>query len=68
MSAELMPVLLSAITIFKIFMTQREELCKEFPKLSPWLKVGLKWSKKYYSLMNDTDTYIVTMGEFFIIS
>ena len=49
-------------------MMQWEELDKEFPKLSCWIEVGLKWAKKYYNLMDDTNMYIVTMGEFFIIS
>src|ERR1700743_357086 len=68
MSAESMPVLSSAVTIFEIFMTEWEELGKEYPKLSPWINIGLKWAKKYYRLMDDTDAYIVTMGEFFILS
>jgi hypothetical protein len=68
MSAESMPVLSSAIAIFKIFMSEWEDLAKKFKKLVPWIKVGLRWAKKYYNLMNDTDTYIITMGEFFILS
>jgi hypothetical protein len=68
MSAESMPVLSSAVAIFEIFMTEWEELGKEYPKLSPWINIGLKWAKKYYRLMDDTDAYIVTMGEFFILS
>jgi hypothetical protein len=68
MLAESMPVLSSAIAIFKIFMSEWEDLAKEFEKLVPWIKVGLRWAKKYYNLMDDTDTYIITMGEFFILS
>ena len=68
MSAELMPVLLSAVVIFKIFMSQWEELGKKFKRLMPWINVGLNWAKKYYKFMDDTDVYIVTMGEFFILS
>jgi hypothetical protein len=68
MSAESMPVLSSAVAIFKIFMSEWEDLAKKFKKLVPWIKVGLRWAKKYYNLMNDTDAYIITMGEFFILS
>ena len=46
-------------------MSQWEELHKQFPKLKPWITVGLKWARKYYDLMDNTDVYIVTMGEFF---
>ena len=68
MSAESMPVLSSAIAIFKIFMSQWEELQKEFPKLRPWITVSMKWARKYYKLMDNTNAYIVTMGKFFILS
>jgi len=68
MSAESMPMLSSAVAIFEIFMSQWEELGKQFKKLTPWIKVGLNWAKKYYSLMDDTDVYIVTMSESFILS
>jgi hypothetical protein len=68
MSAESMPMLSSAIAIFEIFMSQWEDLSKEFPKLTPWINVSLNWAKKYYNLMDDTDAYIVTMGELFILS
>ena len=68
MSAESMPVLSSAVAIFEIFMSQWEELGKEFKRLTPWINVGLNWAKKYYKFMDDTDAYIVTMGEFFILS
>jgi hypothetical protein len=61
MSAESMPVLSSAIAIFKIFMSEWEHLAKEFEKLAPWIKVGLHWAKKYYNLMDDTDAYIITI-------
>jgi hypothetical protein len=68
MSAESMPVLSSTVAIFEIFMSEWEDLAKEFEKLVPWIKVSLHWAKKYYNLMDDTDAYIITMGEFFILS
>jgi hypothetical protein len=68
MSVEYMPVLSGAVGIFEIFMSQWEELGKEFSKLTPWINIGLYWAKKYYKFMDDTDAYIVTMGGFFILS
>jgi hypothetical protein len=68
MSAESMPVLSGAVGIFEIFMSQWEELGKEFTKLTPWINVGLFWAKKYYNIMDETDAYIVTMSELFILS
>jgi hypothetical protein len=64
MSAESMPVLSSAVAIFEIFMSEWESLGKKYPKLIPWIDVGLDWAKKYYKFMDDTDAYIVTMCEF----
>jgi hypothetical protein len=68
MSAESMPVLSGAVGVFEIIMSEWETLSEKFKKLTPWIKVGLDWAKKYYNLMDDTDAYIVTMGEFFILS
>lgn len=68
MSAESMPVLSSAVATFEIFMSQWEEDAEKSPRLAPWINIGLKWAKKYYRAMDDTDAYIVTMCEFFIPS
>jgi hypothetical protein len=68
MSAESMPVLSSAVAIFEIFMWDWERLGEQRPELLPWITIGLNWAKKYYSLMDDTDAYIVTMSEFLIVS
>ena len=42
-------------------MTNWESLGEKFDELRPWTDVGLKWAKKYYIRMDDTDTYVVTM-------
>ena len=68
MSAESMPMLSSAIAFFEIFMLQWEGLSKDSPKLTPWINIGLRWARKYYKFTDDTDAYIVTMGELFILS
>jgi hypothetical protein len=65
MSAEDMPVLSSAVAIFELFMSEWEELRKDYPRLTPWIDVGLHWAQKYYKSMDDTDAYIVTMGGLF---
>jgi hypothetical protein len=63
MSAELMPVLSGAVPSFEIFMTRWEKLRTTYPELKPWVDVGLKWAKKYYTCMDDTDAYVVAMYE-----
>jgi hypothetical protein len=67
MSAESMPVLSSTVGIFEIFMAEWEDLEVKYSKLRPWIQVGLAWAKKYYKFMDDTDAYIITMGESFAI-
>ena len=62
-----MPVLSSAITIFKIFMSEWECLHKRSPVLAPWINISLEWAKKYYNFMDHTNVYIVTMSESFIL-
>jgi hypothetical protein len=49
-------------------MSQWDKLGKEFTRLMPWINVGMYWAKKYYNLIDETDAYIVTMSEFFILS
>lgn len=61
MSSESTPVLSHAISSFETFMTEWEKLGKEHEKLRPWTEIGLRWAKKYYIRMDDTDAYIVTM-------
>lgn len=68
MSAESMPVLSGAVATFEIFMSQWEDLRKDVKKLTPWINVGLRWAKKYYKFMDDTDAYIITMGKISILS
>jgi hypothetical protein len=67
MSSESMPVLSSAVGIFEVFMSEWEELAESCPKLSPLINVGLKWARKYYSLMDNTDVYIVTVRNLLLV-
>ncbi|KAF8485487.1 hypothetical protein F5888DRAFT_1570820, partial [Russula emetica] len=61
MSSESTPVLLRAISSFEMFMTEWEKLGEQHKMLRPWTEIGLRWAKKYYIRMDDTDTYVVTM-------
>lgn len=42
-------------------MTEWEKVGAQYKELRPWTEIGLHWAKKYYSRMDDTDVYIVTM-------
>jgi hypothetical protein len=55
------PVLSRAISSFEMFMTDWEKLGKTYAELRPWMDIGLRWAKKYYTRMDDTDAYVVTM-------
>ena len=60
MSAETTPVLSGAIPSFEIFMSQWERLGEDYLTLKPWTDIGLKWAKKYYKRMDDTDAYVIS--------
>ena len=61
MSFESTPVLSHAISSFEMFMTGWEDLGKTYDILRPWTEIGLKWAKKYYIRMDDTDAYVIAM-------
>ena len=61
MSFESTPVLSRAMSSFELFMTEWEKLGKQHRILRPWMEIGLQWAKKYYTRMDDTDAYIMTM-------
>jgi hypothetical protein len=54
-------VLLHAISSFEMFMTEWERLGDQHPTLQLWTEISLEWAKKYYTQMDDTDTYVITM-------
>jgi hypothetical protein len=66
MSSELMPILYSAIASFKLLMTKWEQLGDKHPQLKHWINIGLFWAWKYYKWMDDTNTYIITLGRYLI--
>lgn len=61
MSSETMPVLSRAIINFEVLMTRWEILGKEHNVLEPWTEIGLRWARKYYIRMDDTDSYVIAM-------
>lgn len=56
-----MPVLSRAIINFEVLMTRWEILGKEHNVLKPWTEIGLRWARKYYIRMDDTDSYVIAM-------
>jgi hypothetical protein len=66
MSSESTPVLSRAISNFKMFMTEWERLGEQHEMLQPWMEIGLRWAKKYYTRRDDTDTYVITMCKHWI--
>jgi len=62
MSAEQTPILSGSIPAFEMFMTAWEQLGTKNPHLRRWTSVGVKWAVKYYERMDNTSTYILSMG------
>ena len=62
MSSETTPVLCGSIASFELLMTQWERLGEEHPELRYWTRIGLRWARKYYTRMDDTDAYVIAMG------
>src|SRR5260370_17117962 len=68
MSAKSMPVLSGAVPSFKIFMSQWEKLRTKYPALKPWVNVSLKWAERYYTHIDNTNAYVVTMCDLLLSS
>ena len=62
MSSESTPVLCGSIASFELLMTKWEQLGEEHPDLQYWTRIGLRWARKYYNRMDDTDAYVIAMG------
>ena len=67
MSSESNPILAGAIPCFEMFMTTWEKLAALHPNLAPWIKTGLDWATSYYSRMDHTNAYIVSMRKLLVI-
>jgi len=65
MSGESTPILCGAIPSFEMFMTSWEKLLHDHKSLKKYIDPGLQWAYTYYSRMDNTRAYIVTMRKFF---
>ena len=45
-------------------MMEWKTLGSDYKTLELWTEISLKWAKKYYIRMDETDAYIVTMCKF----
>jgi hypothetical protein len=63
MSGETNPILAGVIPAFEMFMTSWERLAEKHPRFRSWIDTGLDWASTYYSRMDLTKSYIITMGE-----
>jgi hypothetical protein len=61
MFSEKTPILCGAIPAFEQFMTSWEKLGNERPELTELINPGLTLAYKYYSRMDRTMVYVVTM-------
>jgi hypothetical protein len=66
MSREETPVLSGTLPAFEMFMTSWEMLGEKYPRLAPFVDIGLKWAYKYYCRMDQTRAYVIAMGMFYI--
>ena len=67
MSSESTPILYGAIPSFEMFMTSWEKLLRTHKNLKKYIDPGLQWAYMYYSRMDNTWAYIVTMRTFFFL-
>ena len=67
MSSDANPVLAGSIPAFELFMTSWERLPEKHPRLKSWIDIGLGWAHEYYSRMDLTDAYIISMGKWPIV-
>lgn len=68
MSTESMPVMCSAIASFELLMTKCEQLGEEHLQLQYWTQISLRWAKKYYKQMDDTNAYAIMMSKLSLFS
>ena len=61
MSSKSTPILCGAIPAFEMFMTAWEKCAKAHPNLEKYIRPGLEWACMYYSRMDRTQAYVITM-------
>jgi len=61
MSGKKTLLLCGSIPAFELFMSKWEKLADNNPHLEELIRPGVKWVEKYYSHMDCTSAYIITM-------
>jgi len=61
MSSESTLILYGAVPTFETFMSKWERMMRQFPNLEQYIQPGLNCAYKYYSHMDRTDAYIITI-------
>ena len=57
-------MLAGVLPSFEMLMTRWEKLAKDMPHLQKYIQPGLDSAYKYYSRMDETKAYVVTMCMF----
>ena len=65
MSGETTPILAGSIPAFEMFMSSWEQLLEKHPRLSQWIDIGMAKAAEYYTQMDRTSAYIMSMCEYF---
>lgn len=68
MAAEKTPVLAGAIPTLERFMSRWEWLAQLQEDVAPAIRAGLDVAYRYYSRMDSTDVYIISMCEYYLPS
>lgn len=63
MSSETTPILSGLIPAFEMFMSSWEQLAEKHPRLSQWINIGMAKATEYYTRMDHTSAYIMSMCE-----
>ena len=67
MSSERTPILSGTIPAFEMFMSKWEKIADSNTEmlriLKPLVKPGLEWASMYYSRMDGTQAYVISMRE-----
>ena len=56
------PILAGVVPCFEMFMSKWEILAEVNHNLVLWINTGLDWATRYYSRMDNTSAYIISMG------
>jgi len=68
MSGKKTLLLCGSIPTFELFMSKWKKLADDNPHLEELIQPRLKWVEKYYSRMDCTSAYIITMRKCFCLA